>query len=44
MIQQYLPDKLKNKKYYSPKSVGYESNIKQIYDKLQNINIKGSKE
>ncbi len=44
VIQQYLPDKLKNKKYYSPKSVGYESNIKQIYDKLQNINIKGSKE
>lgn len=44
VIQQYLPDKLKNKKYYSPKSVGYESTIKQIYDKLQNINIKGSKE
>ena len=44
VIQQYLPDKLKNKKYYSPKNAGYESTIKQIYDKLQNINIIGSKE
>lgn len=37
VIQQYLPDKLKNKKYYAPKSIGYEANIKQIYDKLEKI-------
>lgn len=37
VIQQYLPDKLKNKKYYTPKSIGYEANIKQIYDRLEKI-------
>lgn len=36
--QQYLPDKLKNKEYYHPKSNGYEVNIKAIYDKLKKIN------
>lgn len=36
--QQYLPDKLKNKEYYHPKSNGYEANIKAIYDKLKKIN------
>ena len=35
--QQYLPDKLKNRKYYIPKSNGYEKNIKEIYDKIENI-------
>lgn len=35
--QQYLPDKLKNKKYYVPKDIGYEANIKQIYEKLEKI-------
>ena len=28
VVQQYLPDKLKNKKYYYPKDIGYEKNIK----------------
>ncbi len=29
--QQYLPDKLKNKKYYHPKDLGYERKLKEIY-------------
>ena len=29
--QQYLPDKLKNKKYYHPKSLGYEAKLRDIY-------------
>ena len=37
VVQQYLPDKIKNKKYYSPKDIGYEKNIKNIYEKLENI-------
>ena len=28
--QQYLPDKLKNKVYYSPKNNGYEQTVKEI--------------
>ncbi|CCZ59526.1 hypothetical conserved protein [Clostridium sp. CAG:710] len=35
--QQYLPDNLKNKKYYIPKDKGYEQNIKYVYDKLERI-------
>jgi len=35
--QQYLPNNLKNKKYYHPKELGYENKIKQIYDNLQKI-------
>ena len=35
--QQYLPDKLKNRKYYNPKTNGYEKAIKEIYDKLEKI-------
>lgn len=35
--QQYLPDNLKNKKYYIPKDKGYEQNIKYVYDKLESI-------
>ena len=35
--QQYLPDKLKNKKYYHPKDIGYEKTIKEIYDKIQKL-------
>jgi len=35
--QQYLPDKLKNKKYYHPKDIGYEKTIKEIYDKIEKI-------
>lgn len=35
--QQYMPNNLKNKKYYTPKNTGYESSIKNIYDKIENI-------
>ena len=35
--QQYLPDKLKNKKYYVPKDIGYEKTIKEIYDRLERL-------
>ena len=38
VVQQYLPDKLKDKKYYEPKDIGYEKNIKEIYDKISKIN------
>ena len=37
VVQQYLPDKLKNKKYYHPKDIGYERIIKDIYDRLEQI-------
>lgn len=37
VIQQYLPDKLKTKKYYHPKDIGYEKNIKEIYERLEKI-------
>ena len=37
VVQQYLPDKLKNKKYYQPKDIGYEKNIKEIYKRLEQI-------
>lgn len=37
VVEQYLPDNLKNKKYYVPKDKGYEQNIKYVYDKLENI-------
>ena len=35
--QQYLPDKIKNKKYYQPKDIGYEKNIKEIYERLEKL-------
>ena len=35
--QQYLPDRIKDKKYYHPKDIGYEKNIKEIYDKIEKI-------
>ena len=35
--QQYLPDKLKNKKYYYPKELGYEHKLKEIYLYLENL-------
>ena len=36
--QQYLPDELVNRKYYIPKeSSKYERNIKDIYEKLENL-------
>lgn len=37
VVQQYLPDNLKNKKYYKPKDIGYERQIKQIYEKLEKL-------
>ena len=37
VVQQYLPDKLKNKKYYHPKDIGYEKTIKEIYERLEKI-------
>ena len=43
VVQQYLPDKIKNKKYYSPKDIGYEKQLKEIYEKLERINKKGMK-
>ena len=35
--QQYLPDKLKNKKYYHPKDLGYEAKLKEIYLYLEKM-------
>ena len=35
--QQYLPDKLKNKKYYHPKDLGYEHKLKEIYLYLEKL-------
>ena len=40
VVQQYLPDKIKNKKYYVPKDIGYEKQIKDIYEKLEKIKEK----
>ena len=37
VVQQYLPDKIKNKKYYTPKDIGYEKQIKEIYERLEKI-------
>ncbi len=42
VAQQYLPDKLKNKKYYHPKDIGYEKNIKEIYDRLEKLKNQGN--
>ena len=42
VVQQYLPDKLKNKKYYHPKDIGYEKNIKEIYERLEKLNSQGN--
>ena len=40
VYQEYLPKKLADKKYYTPKKNGYEAAIKAIYDKLENIKSK----
>ncbi len=37
VYQQYLPDKIKNVKYYTPKSNGYEINYKEVYERLEKI-------
>ena len=42
VVQQYLPNKLKNRKYYNPKDIGYERQFKEIYEKLESINKKNS--
>ena len=36
--QQYLPDKLVGKEYYQAQNNKYERQLKEIYDKLKNIN------
>ena len=43
VVQQYLPDKLKNKKYYKPKDIGYEKQIKEVYDRLERIKNNANK-
>lgn len=40
VVQQYLPDKIKNKTYYTPKDIGYEKQIKEIYTKLEHLKNK----
>ena len=42
VVQQYLPDKIKDRKYYIPKENGYEKQLKEIYEKLEKL--KNSKE
>ena len=37
VVQQYLPDRIKNKKYYQPKENGYEKQIKDIYLKIEKL-------
>ena len=37
VVQQYLPDKIKNKKYYQPKDIGYEKQFKEVYEKLEKL-------
>ena len=41
VYQEYLPQKLKGKKYYHPKTTGYEKNIKNYYDFIKNMKKKG---
>ena len=41
VYQEYLPKKLKGKKYYHPKTTGYEKNIKNYYDFIENMKKKG---
>lgn len=39
--QQYLPDHLKNRKYYQPKTTSkYETMLKEVYDHLERLNQK----
>lgn len=37
VYQEYLPKKLTGKKYYHPKTTGYEKNIKSYYDFIENM-------
>lgn len=43
VVQQYLPNNIKHKKYYNPKNSGYEATLKDIYNKLEIIKKKESK-
>ncbi len=43
VVQQYLPNKLKGKKYYQPKDIGYEKQIKEVYDRLEKIKNSSNK-
>ncbi|MEM5637166.1 hypothetical protein AAHB65_22315 [Bacillus toyonensis] len=37
--QQYLPDKIKNKQYYKPKTTGkFEQALSTVYERLQSSN------
>ncbi len=40
VVQQYLPDKLRNKKYYHPRDIGYEKEIKDIYERIEKLKEK----
>ena len=42
VYQEYLPKKLKGKKYYHPKITGYEKNIKSYYDFIENMKKKSN--
>ncbi len=37
VVQQYLPDNMKNKKYYTPNDIGYEINLKNVYNKIDKL-------
>lgn len=37
VIQEYMPDKLKNKKYYIKKNNKYEMNLNRVYDEMRDI-------
>ena len=42
VYQEYLPKKLKGKRYYHPKTIGYEKNIKNYYDFIENMKKKAN--
>lgn len=42
VYQEYLPKKLKGKKYYHPKTTGYEKNIKSYYDFIEAMKKKAN--
>ena len=42
VYQEYLPKKLKGKRYYHPKTIGYEKNIKSYYDFIENMKKKAN--
>lgn len=37
VVQEYMPDKLKNKKYYIKKNNKYEMNLNRVYDEMRDI-------